>query len=47
MNFFRVYFVFDIPVSVYGIKIWNYGKTPSRGVKEFAVSCPKYFMYLL
>ena len=33
-----VYVVFNQPQCVSGVRLWNYGKTPSRGAKEIAVS---------
>ena len=40
-----IYFIFDKPVSVSYIQIWNYSKKPERGVKEIHISCDDNLIY--
>ncbi|KAK6031972.1 hypothetical protein OSTOST_01865, partial [Ostertagia ostertagi] len=41
----RVFFVFDVPVAVSTFVIYNYRKTPARGVRHISVSVDDLIVY--
>jgi len=40
-----IYLSFERPVIVSAVTLWNYSKTPARGVREFALYCDERIIF--
>jgi hypothetical protein len=40
-----IFFAFEKPIAISEILVWNYAKTPTRGVNEYEILIDEYLIY--